>query len=77
MWAAKSKKKKKKDVTALFFVVGVSLGNAAAAARLHEHQSLASFACAQVCTGVCVWPHLVSIDPVAVFGCQVGFHSLQ
>lgn len=76
MWAAKSKKKKKR-CDGSFFFVAVSPGNAAAAARLHEHRSLASFACAQVCTGVCVRPHLVSIDPVAVFGCQVGFHSLQ
>lgn len=29
------------------------------------------------CVCVCVWPHLVGIDPVAVFGCQVGFNSLQ
>lgn len=48
MWAAKSKKEKKKDVMALFFVVAVSLGNAAAAARLHEHQSLHVHRCVQV-----------------------------
>lgn len=31
----------------------------------------------QVHKCVCVWPHLVGIDPVTVLGCQVGLHGLQ
>lgn len=28
-------------------------------------------------TRVCVWTHLVGVDPVAVLGRQIGFHGLK